>query len=162
MLAHYTEFNQAANRVVTDAFNRTRILSAAIGAAAAALGMLPTAAVDSPAEYFQTSVLPALSNQLSVLNEKLVFDIHQTVEFTRMFWRLRYSAAHPGLRPLFGEDSTFVENLVGATFSLPEESRKFLNEHQRAILSMANHALSLISKLTAPVLAQDSGAPVNA
>jgi hypothetical protein len=113
MTPHINEFNKLANAVITDATQRSRIIAAAVATAVAGQASLPTAPVDTPAIYFAGTVMQAAAKAVSSVNEKIIFDCKLAVEWARVLWLVRYGAAHPVAKPIFGTSHSFFESTMG-------------------------------------------------
>jgi hypothetical protein len=144
MKAQYLQFNADVDRMVKDATVRARVVSAALAKAMSDLAQLPSAAVDNPANFFNMNVQAQMRNELSQWNENLVFDVRQCMDYIRMFWMLRYSAAHPASRPVYSLDCGFFDCAFGVPTFVSDDACKFLNENKQAVLFLATSAAIIV------------------
>lgn len=144
MKTKFIAFHGQADRLITDPTKRSEILAAAIARAIANVQPLPSSAVDSAVNYFNTQVLPNVRNAVSDWNESMVFNTKSALDFARSFWMIRYNAAHPNARPLYDSPYDFFCTTMGVNGYISEVQYNFLNEQKETILALSTSASFLL------------------
>lgn len=140
----YFNFSKAADTAITDSTKRTKILAVALAVAASNLASLPTSQVDSPSNHFNMQVLSQVREAVAEFNENIVFDCKATLDYVRIFWMLRYTAAHPLTRPIYSLNFNFFESVMGVGTFVSPELQCFVNEHKDQILYLSTIAAEII------------------
>ena len=144
MKAIYTPFVQAADLHVSDATLRSRTLAAAVAVAVASTLALPTTEVDNIAAHYANTEQVAVARKVAEFNENVVFDVSVATDLVRALWMVRYHAAHPSAKPMFGSDCTFFEIFCGAHRYIDEDTCCFLNENKKPVLLLAGVACEIL------------------
>lgn len=144
MKAQYLPFIQAADLHIKDAGSRSRILAAAVATAVANGLALPTTEVENVSSHFAQTLQMAVSRQIAEFNENVVFDLPYAVNLVRALWLIRYTAAHPSSKPVFGGDCSFFETFVGVHLYIDDETCCFLSENKAAIYIVAMAACDIL------------------
>lgn len=147
MLLRFAAFNTACNKQIPDALLRPQILAAAVALAVVNQAALPTAAVNNPSLHFAEQVLTPAGVEISNLNESLIFDCRSACDYARMFWMVRYNAAHPVARAAYGDTFSFFDNLSGVAFAVPPAAKEFLDVNKSQILALAADVQNLLCEL---------------
>jgi len=138
MQTKFISFHDQANRLITDVLARSNILAAAIGRAVANVQPLPSSPVESASGYFNTHALPQLRTIVSEWNENMTVNTAICTEYARIFWLLRYNAAHPNSRPLYDSPYDFFCTTMGVKSYVSDEQYAFLNTHKETILALSS------------------------
>jgi hypothetical protein len=130
--------NNSINATLPDPTTRGPVLAAALGLAMARDALLPSSPVEDESNYFNMNALPTVRQKLSTFNENIIVDINATLQWTRAFWMIRYSAAHPR-NYIMADASTvnFFESLVGADTMISQEQRNLLDLNRLAVFSLS-------------------------
>lgn len=150
MMLRFAAFNASCNKAIPDALVRPRIVAAAVALAVATQASLPTSAVDNVTLHFSTQVMQPMHSEVSRLNEELIFDARQACDYTRMFWMVRYNAAHPVIRAAFDSGFSFFDNLNGVAFAASPEAVEFFNKYKNDILALGAEVTSLLCEIAQP------------
>lgn len=142
----YNSFKKDADRQVIDPSNRGKIIAAALAKALADLQHLPSSQVESPSNYFNTQVLPGIRVIISHWNENMVFDARSCVDHVRVFWMMRYTAAHPITRPIYSLERSFFECIFGVNTFVAPDTAVFLEANKQSILYLATCAAIIVDK----------------
>jgi hypothetical protein len=143
----FTEFSRTVDSTIRDSSLRSKILAAAIGQGASYLSAIPSTEVESPANHFNSIILPEVRTTISLFNENTVFDCKAAVEFARAFWMIRYTAAHPTSRPCYTLSYSFFDSVSSVEVFVSPEQYNFLNENKEEILILASSAMDAIIAL---------------
>lgn len=140
MLAIYTNFVAAADRLITAPEHRNGIIVAAMAVALSNATPLPSSPVENPSNYFSLQVLPGVKNIVAPINECVVMDCQAIIDQVRNHWLLRYNAAHPAQCQAYPGEGSFFESLQNVFTYFSCEQVSFFNAHKAVILELALQA----------------------
>jgi hypothetical protein len=149
MEPRYIEFSSAADRLIPNGVNRSKIIGLAVAQAVANSLSLPTSQADSASAYYNTHVAPSVRQLVGRFNENLVFDAKVAMDNVQMFWMIRYTAAHPISRPIYSVDCCFFESIVGVNLFVPPDVREFADLNKQSILMLSSIASEIIYSMGA-------------
>lgn len=141
----FSRIQDLLSRLVPDAGERLDVLTTSMALAHSRVVAIPSSAVDSPAAYYNTQVLPGVEEALACMNERLVFDLKCARNETRQFWLLRYAAAHPAVLPCVSAIG-FIDTIMGAGLYMDQDLICFCNEHKEPVLRLANEIMALLEQ----------------
>lgn len=142
----YLDFSKQANAVITNVNERSKIIAIAVSIAMAQTAILPSAPVASADDFFTTQVYPGARSRICEFNENVIFNCPYAFEMTRLFWKLRYTAAHPSSNMVFpGSGFSFFEALNGVGGLVGDEFNTFCNSHSTAIFALSNLAARIFA-----------------
>ncbi|MNU19703.1 hypothetical protein D3C71_79360 [compost metagenome] len=144
MKVQYLPLIQAADLHITDAGARSRIIAAAVASAIANSLALPTTEVENVSSHYAQTLQIPVSRQVAEFNENVVFDLPYAVNLVRALWLIRYTAAHPSSKPIFGGECSFFETFIGVSLYVDAETCCFLTEHKKAICVLAMGACDIL------------------
>lgn len=163
----YFGLNATIGKVVKAPADQARIVAIAAAFAAAAQGQLPSSPVENVAGYYAQHVFPTVTEKLSEVNESVVFGAKSALDYTMIFWQMRYYAAFPGkfadvfeYRITASLDSSVVKTLdamsllCGGQMMLSEEMSMFMNKYKTEI-TLISAAMMTVLRYTA----EDTSAP---
>lgn len=148
MKTQYLPLMQAADQLIIDATARSRVLALAIASAVSMTSPLPTSAVESPAEFYVGSVIQRVRSVLSEFNESVVFDLQYAVEQARVFWMIRYGAAHPAPVARLDDCCSLFEMQSGVPGCVSEDLHAFANAHKLTIARLIPTVLAILQAPT--------------
>lgn len=130
--------NNIISARLPDVTSRGRVLAAAIGLALSRVQPLPSAPVEDHANYYNLNVLQTVKDQVSAINENIIIDINDTLQWARSFWTIRYHSAHPKAYIFAGVESKgFFESLVGGDTLVAPQQREMLDANRTVIFELA-------------------------
>lgn len=160
MNPNYMSLNNAIARVVKSPVDQGRIVAVAVALAVSASATLPSSEVEDKASYFMGSVVATVRDQISELNEGVVFNAKQALEYAERFWMMRYTAAHPmtlidgGLRPMLNplsQESGKVGNFdfmtcyMGGPRVLSTDLNAFINQYKVELLELVGEVMNAMT-----------------
>lgn len=158
----YFGLNETIGKLVKAPADQGRIVAIAAAFAAAAQGHLPSSPVENVAGYYALQVFPMVAEKLSEVNESVVFGAKSALDYTQIFWQMRYYAAFPGkfadvfeFRLAASLDSSAAKMmdvmalLCGGQLLLSEEMSLFMNKYKNEITLISAKMLTVF-KYTAP------------
>ena len=138
MKLNYLAVNTLAQTQAPDGLDRPCVLAGAAALMVSRCVALPTSEVDDMESYYSDTALPQVKAMLSELNDALVMDVAKALEWTRMFWMIRYVAVNPESKPNLNPIYGFFDTIVGTGNFVDQESHSFLNKYKVAILILAD------------------------
>ena len=149
MNTKFLALQSAADSVIADPTNRSKVLGAAIALAVAAIGNLPTSPVDNVAEHYAHQVATDARRWVGEFNEQFVIDSKAVADQARTYWMLRYTAAHPLTVPVYSlnKGHGFFDAIIGVGLYVDDDQYALLNKHRSQILALAAHAQATIAAL---------------
>lgn len=133
MKPHYLAFKDVVNRAQVDPTERARLIAASLGTVVAQSLPLPTSPVENPSSHYISTVLSLAGAKLGTHNEHLIFDYKAALEYTRIFWMLRYTAVHGGTPAFIGTDFCFLSKLMGADLYISANEYVYLNTYKNVL-----------------------------
>jgi hypothetical protein len=155
----FISLNQEIGRVIKVPADQGRILATVFAMAAAAAAPLPSSPLDNIPAYFAAQVFPQATQQISEANESVIFSATSAVEYTKIFWKMRYNAAFPATLWL-GEDPNSSSNpmsmatynvkyrghtdidaisaYIGTCSEMSPEYFDFINKYKMEIINLLN------------------------
>lgn len=144
MKLSYIEFNKQVDCIVTNAPDRSRIVTAAIALAAALAASLPSSEVSDPVNHFQMNIQLGVRQKIYAANEGAVFDAKGAEELARQFWLVRYQALFPKDLNFLYSQYGFFDTVMGVSSYVSPEQVEFLHQYKREIFSLVPQARVLI------------------
>ena len=138
-------FSAELNRVAGDSLTRGKIVTMTIAIAIANTVQLPTSQVNNPIEYWNGQLYNIVRNTLHDVGEQVIFNSPLAMELARMFWLLRYRAAHQSQLILACANLSFFENLFGVGSYISDENKQFIEDNKAAIYCLIPLAVKMIS-----------------
>lgn len=161
--------NQKIGTLVKVPADQGRIVALAVAMASAAHSRLPSSPVENLLAFYGEQVHPVVMENISDVNESIVFAAKQALEYVQIFWKMRYYAAFPAQ---FVEATAFtVERQLqsrvtsqmdlttiwtGGLLEISEELNKFMNTYRIEIATLAAD----ITRLMAPASIGSEGGEV--
>lgn len=146
MNVNYLNLNNQIAALCPDVLQRSKVVAAAIGVALSRSAPLPSSPVDEPGNYYNLQVLSSIKDAVGSINENLVIDCKDALEWTRNLWMIRYSAAHPQAYVTMGVTSgNFLEALVNADVLLSVDARGLLNLWGQQIFTLSMEVQAALS-----------------
>ena len=147
MKSIYMNFAQQADQTIIDAGSRSKIIAMAVAVALSNANHIPSSEVGNVNEYFNTQVLPKIRMMIGEFNENVVFDAAGAVEYTKTFWMLRYTAAHPVSSPIYNYDCSFFEAMMGVGTFVSSDTNVFCEKFKVAILALSTSAAIIFAEM---------------
>jgi len=144
MKVTYLPFFEAANMHVKDASARSRILAAAVAVAISNSLPLPSTEVENVSSEYGHTLSASVARTAAAFNENVVFDLPYALELARALWFVRYTAAHPCSKPIYGSGCGFFETYIGVHLYVSDAVCEFLNEHRAPICILAGVACDVL------------------
>lgn len=146
MNVNYFSLNNQIAALLPDVTQRAKVLAAAVGVALSRAAPLPSSPVDEPANYYNLQVLSSIKDAVGSMNENLVLDTKDSLEWTRNLWLVRYTAAHPQAYVVMGVTSgNFLEALINADVLLSTDARGLLNLWGSQIFALSMEVQAALS-----------------
>lgn len=142
----YSNFDKNASGYV-EAGSRAKVIALALALALSQIAIVPSSEVDNPSAHFNMQVMPAANDVMSNFNENMVFDCRAAIDYFRMFWLIRYTAAHPFASPDYSAMSGFFECLFGVERFVPQELHDFMHKYKDKIFMLAQDARIIILQM---------------
>lgn len=136
MKTSYMHFTELLYNRVTNGSDRCCILAIAAGMAAATCVSIPSAPVENVQQYYNLSIMPLAQSLVEETNENLVMDYEEGMNYTLMFWRLRYVAAHPNVELNRPSRYGFFDTILGANLYVDDETHTFANQYKKEIFEL--------------------------
>lgn len=147
MKISFLRFIQACNSLNVMADVKGCVIAGGIAMAVARALPLPSAAAETPGQYYNFNNLQLAKELICQFNEQVVFNTAEALEETREFWMLRYSAAHPSDLPVYDLGVGFYDNLAGVPRWVDRESHQFNNTYKAELFAIQMIASSVIAEL---------------
>lgn len=150
MKPEFMSFSKTFNDTVTDIYARPKVLTAVVALALSRQLPIPTSPTDDFSGYYSTQALPLVRELADRFNREMIVDVPGVLEQTRMFWNLRYNAAHPLISGFATSKYGFFDTIMGVGLFCDETIVCALNEHKEVILALAGIVAIMINdELTA-------------
>jgi hypothetical protein len=146
MKTAYLHFADGLFNRVTNGRDKCRIVSLAAGMAASATVGIPSAAVENVQQYYNLSVMPLAQSLVEETNENLVMEFEEGMNYTLMFWRLRYFAAHPAKTLDRASPYGFFDTVLGANLYVDQDSHSFANQYKKEIFELRDALVDVYEK----------------
>lgn len=131
------------NQLVPDVTARREVATMAFSLAVARRQMLPTLPVDVPETYLRNTHYINIRNEISELNEAVVFDVTTAIEnLVPCFWYQRYFMLYPNVLPEHRlkllEGCDFFGQVTGAGLNMSQKQLAFASTWGNQIVRLAN------------------------
>jgi hypothetical protein len=163
----YFGLNETIGRTVKAPADQGRIVAIAVALAASAQAHLPSAQLENIPAFFAQQVLPVVSEKISEVNESVVFGAKSALEYTQVFWKMRYFAAWPAaytqdseyrLKYLLSQPAAKNMDITmlysGGASQISDELSQFMNKYKVEIMLIASDVAMLLSPPAVPMGAQ--------
>lgn len=150
----YNELNQLARSLPVDITLRGKVVACGVALALAWKLPLPTGRLSDPDNFYNMQVSALVNDPLSEVNEAVVIDLRQAIEYCRMFWMLRYATAYDGGQFAFAENSPygFYDTILGTAVFVDDKNHCFTNEQKTGIYRVRNLVWSLLGDYCSEVV----------
>lgn len=151
MNVKYLNFNQEVEKHLPSGTDRARILAVVLALACSIRAPMPSSSVEDANSHYRSHVALGVQSILSGFNENAIFDLSYAMNQSRVFWLLRYRAAHPNPVAVFDPQCSLYENLCGVALHVSDEDCAFANTYKREIARMLPMACNTIAEVTSSV-----------
>jgi len=149
MNTSFLSLSARIQEALPDVTTRARVLAAAVGIALSREIALPSSVVEDPTNFYNMQNLAGVRDAVGNINENIVLDCKDALEWTRNLWLVRYYAAHPQPHAYYGGDTgTFFESYFNASTLISSDGRALLEANRVALAILS---LEVTASMTAEV-----------
>jgi hypothetical protein len=141
----YITFSALADKQILNINDKAAIITASVAFAISNQLQLPTSEVEDYASHFNLQLQPTIYPLVSEWNENVIMDAKVCIEQIRMFWTIRYLAAHPEARPMYSFKGDFFETAFSVNTFVSDELMTLLNCNKEQIITLSTVAKEVMT-----------------
>lgn len=147
MTPSFQNASHIINKHLPDVTTRGPVLAAAVGFAMSRLAQLPSAPVEDAGNFYNMTVSDAVRTRISTINEQIIINVNDALQWSRAFWNVRYATVHQPRVWIPADDSQcFFNSFSQADQYLSRQQLELLNGKTAAIFDIANDLICTVGE----------------